>query len=696
MIAGAVILLAPLLYPLATGRLFTRDDLAAVHLPFRYLYQESLRNGEFLLWTPAYHAGFFLHGAGEAGMAHPLHLALYAWLPLGVAFNLEIIASYLFLLGGMYWLWRAAGLSIEAAIVGAMLSAFSGFTIYNVMHVNHIATLAHAPWLLVACHGVITGRRPAASFALAALVTGSQALTGNPQYMWITLVAAVCWCAWLWSSHRRIASILALGLAAVLGMSIGAIQLLPSIEFFTQSARAGWSPEQALSLSLSPVNLIQLWAPFAFQFRVFAPNEGLLPHEFIVYNGALCTMALAWVAMRWRVLPHRRLALALLVFAAIALWLAFGRYGGLYPLVARLPVMSGLRASSRHIVLFQFALAGVTAIAAEDLLSLLRRRQCVETRQLWPLAVPAVLAIVTVVIAATLEGTVWASTHQAQFSTFGRAAAGSAAVILATGLIALSARGRAWAMAALLILGAVDLAVWGYSYAYRWGPLRTVAQLAEAAQIPHEARPGDVIPPVPGGKDYLAILRGLWLTFGYTGLYPQSKLAVGNKTTELLAGIRWRGDGDRWERVTEALPRARLLAKGRVISNLAIDMASIDVSTESLTTQELNLRGTPGLAKVLVDRPNRFEIETSSNGRQLLVLTSRYHPAWRAVVDGAHQTPIAVYGDFLGLVVEAGTHHVSLEFSPTSVKVGAQITALGLLITFAAAICISRMGLLRS
>ena len=516
--------------------MLTLDDLAALHLPFRYLYQASLQNGEFLLWTPAYHAGFFLHGAGEAAMAHPLHLALYAWLPLGVAFNLEIIASYLFLLVGMYWLWRTVGLSKEAAIVGAMLSAFSGFTVYNVMHVNHIATLAHSPWLLLACYGVITGTRPAASFALAALVTGSQVMSGNPQYMWITLVAAACWCAWHWSSHRRISSIAALGLAAVLGISIGAIQLLPSIEFFNHSVRAAWSREQALSFSLAPVNLVQLWAPFAFQFRVYAPYEDRHPHEFIVYNGALCTMALAWIAIRWHALTHRRLAVALLVFAGLALWLAFGRYGGLYPVIAGLPVMSGLRASSRHIVLFQFALAGIAAIAAEDLLGLLRRRERVETRQLWPLAVPVGLAIVTVAIAVTLEGSELAVSRRAWLSTFGRAAAGSTPVVLAAVLLAFSARGRGWAMAALLILGAADLSAWGYWYVYRWGPLRSVTQLAESAQVPRDARPGDVIPSITGGKDHLAILRGLRLISGYTGLYQQSQLDIGNKTTAVARG----------------------------------------------------------------------------------------------------------------------------------------------------------------
>jgi len=76
--------------------------------------------------------------------------------------------------------------------------------------------------------------------------------------------------------------------------------------------------------------------------------EDQQPHEFIVYNGALCTMALAWIAIRWRALTQRRLAVALLVFAGIALWLAFGRYGGLYPLIAHLPEKLNLEAQSRH------------------------------------------------------------------------------------------------------------------------------------------------------------------------------------------------------------------------------------------------------------------------------------------------------------------------------------------------------------
>ena len=73
----SVALFIPLLFPLLTGRVFTRDDLVALHLPFRYLYREALLSGSSFLWTSAYHSGFYLHGEGEAGMAHPLHLLLY-------------------------------------------------------------------------------------------------------------------------------------------------------------------------------------------------------------------------------------------------------------------------------------------------------------------------------------------------------------------------------------------------------------------------------------------------------------------------------------------------------------------------------------------------------------------------------------------------------------------------------------------
>jgi hypothetical protein len=238
---SAIGVLAPMLYPLLTNRVFTKDDLAALHLPYRFLYQASLSRGEFLQWTPAYHAGFFLHGAGETAMTHPLHVALYALLPLGVAFNLEIIASYLFLFFGTFALLSRLGVARDGALFGAMTFGFCSFGLYNLMHVNHIATIAHAPWLMMAVHWLITAenrsRRLQAAGATA-LIFASQLMSGNPQYVWMTMVVLGYMLMCLWrAGHRRVMLFPVAG-ALALGVLTSSIQLLPTVAFFRKSTRA--------------------------------------------------------------------------------------------------------------------------------------------------------------------------------------------------------------------------------------------------------------------------------------------------------------------------------------------------------------------------------------------------------------------------------------------------------------------------
>src|SRR5438128_1827905 len=140
----------PLVIPLCTGRVFTADDLSGFYLPIRYLYREALHNGDSFLWTPAFYSGLYLHGEGQAGMAHPLHLLLYGLLPLGPAFNLEIVSSYLAALAGAWRLLRHWRFPTEAPGFGAIAFAFSGFNLLRIVHPNATAIVAHVPWLLLA------------------------------------------------------------------------------------------------------------------------------------------------------------------------------------------------------------------------------------------------------------------------------------------------------------------------------------------------------------------------------------------------------------------------------------------------------------------------------------------------------------------------------------------------------------------
>lgn len=685
---GAVLLLLPLLLPLATGRVFTRDDFAALHLPFRYLYQEALHTGQWLLWTPAYHSGFFLFGAGEAGMAHPLHVALYRVLPLGPAFNLEIILNYVALFAGTALLWRRLGLSGPAALVGGWVLAFGGFTIFNAMHVNHIGTLAHLPWILLATDILVwssSARGRAVAFAGLAAAVGLQLLAGNPQYVWLTGVAVLALLVW---AVLRGAPLPAIGrtLAAfACGGMLGAIQLAPTLEFLRDSTRAAWTGEAAMAYSLSPWNLLQLWTPFAFEFRVVAPPaEEFQVHEFVVYNGTLASAAVFLAIGACRTLPHQPLLRALLIFGAINMVLALGHHGLVYPFLADLPGVGSLRAPARHLVLVHLAMSGLAAILVDHLRGRRHHPAC-PWHSLWPLWLLLGLSLTTTVAAAQLAGSDWAVARQLRFSPLVRSLPWTVMVAAVIGVVMLAARGRQWALPALFLMAAVDLGLWGYSYQYRWGPIRTIEALKADATAPPDGVPGDVIPTFVGGRDAYAILEGFRLTMGYTGLYARQVLDPRSAVTERLAGLTWTGDGERWQRVDDALPRVRLIASSVVTTDPRSLVGQIDPRVVALVAEPIDLEGPPGRAELLSEVPGQFRVRTDTGGRQLLVLTERFHRGWRATIDGEPGHTVAVYGDFLAVLVPAGRHLVELTFLPDSVRLGRWISAVGLVLVLAIA-----------
>ncbi|MGH9034858.1 MAG: hypothetical protein ACRD0O_03775, partial [Acidimicrobiia bacterium] len=220
---------ASLAIPLLTGRIFVFNDLTWFHLPMRHVYQQALRAGDSLLWTPSILSGFHLHGEGQVGLLHPLHLALYRLFPLSAAFNLELLASYAGAFAGTYWLLRRLRVEGGASLLGAMLFAFGGFNLLHHHHLNTVAVVAHVPWLLGCVDVLLTDgsrRRCAAAFAGVALIFTSEHLLGFPPGVWWNLIA-VGGFVWFRAAHTSGRRILAAGLALAIGGLMGGIQLLP-------------------------------------------------------------------------------------------------------------------------------------------------------------------------------------------------------------------------------------------------------------------------------------------------------------------------------------------------------------------------------------------------------------------------------------------------------------------------------------
>ncbi len=384
---AAVILLSVLAMPFFAGGLYTADDLGSFHLPARAFYAEQLARGESFDWMPDVYSGFYLTGEGQVGTYHPLHRFLYRFLPFQAALGWEYLCSYPLMLGGMYLLLRRRLRRQDAAMVGSLAFTFSSFNLLHFVHPNAVAAVAHIPWLLAMIDIVMVDAKRwkvALAQAFLALLTGSQILLGCPQFVWFSLLAESGFTILLVLTRRYSArdgcetmptcrvcigcrrnSSPRVVIAKAIGLLVGAVQWLPTLDALTQSTASGGNvPDGArptMGTWCPPINLVQLVAPYLPVDRVFGGNA----HELGLYVGAVPLMLVLWVlAHRSDLGSMKRLAQATAALAAAALLLALGgalatpgqgQFVNLHP-------WSWFQFSCRYTVLFQFAVAVLAAI----------------------------------------------------------------------------------------------------------------------------------------------------------------------------------------------------------------------------------------------------------------------------------------------------------------------------------------------
>ena len=653
---AATLLLVPLLLPLATGRVFVAGDLACFHLPLRALYAEALSAGDSVLWSSALFSGFYVHGEGQVGIFHPWHVLLYRLLPLQAAFNVEVIGSYLAALIGMRLFLRRVGLEAVPALVGALIFAFSGFNLLHLNHMNAVAIVAHLPWLLLAVEEALTGgtgRARALGGAAIALLVGSEILLGYPQYVWMSALVAATYTMARVAALRTARGLGRVTAFALLGLAVGAVQLLPTAEASADSIRGAPTLSFLLSFSMHPLNLVQIWSPYAFPDRVYAAGEELFVHELGIYNGAFCAVAPFWLLARWRSLNHRPVVIVAGGLCLIGLVLALGRYGFIYQLLA--PYLPPFRTSARHIMLVHFGMAILAAVAFDDLMACARRRDRLPSSAAALLVAPIVLSLVAGLVAVPFAD----DGPRAQLQpVWFRLIAGAGLVAAATRIVLLTARGARPAFLILPVFVAVDLGLWGYGYMWATPP-RTIAELAASVDLPDSAPAGTRIwsASLFGNCD-VALLRGASILPGYSGIPPARVIPPSDEAALRLSGVSRVRTADAWTPV-DPMPRVRLVADARVSADIAEDVKVIELSETALVSEQLPpMEGPVGSVAVVEDRPGRMVIALDAPRRNLLVTTEAYHTGWRAADGGRAMRVVRAYGDYLAVLIDPGTRQV--------------------------------------
>ena len=714
-LAAALLLLAALAGPCLVGRVYTRDDLGAFHLPLRAFYAEQLARGEPSDWMPQLFAGFFLTGEGQVGAYHPLHLVLYRFLPLQAAWAAELLASYPFMLAGTYFFLRRLLGRADAAMFGSLAFTFSGFNLLHFVHPNAIAVVAHIPWLLWTIDVVLNDsdrHRVAAAQAGIAVFTGSQLLLGYPQYVWFSLLAEAAYALFVISGGsslrvglvprptlrrsagctlRTTAALGRLAIAKSAGVMLGGVQLLPTVDALAHSVRRSADIAFLNSGSLHPLNLVQLIAPYLFTHRVVGQNT----HELGLYVGAVPLMLIAWLVVRRHDLGRFwRPAWWATGFGLVALLLAFGQYGPIYRLQRLLPFVGSFRFPCRYTVLASLCAAVVSAIGLAMLAGQQEQQERTPWRRLGPVWVVVFASAVAATVGFLLPGRAFVGTVPAVLA--GPLWIGSAAALLL-----LAARGARWAPAGLVLLAAADLGCYGMSYA-TYPQAERFEAYVDRARTPSAVPGGRVLADLPQ-VDGSGLRTGNQMTLagwrradGYAGLEPARKLDYRQLPALRAAGVRWVKRSEttdaiagllehdaRWLEVPEPLERVRLVTQAQASEDPARDIGRIPLESVALVEEPLALpRGLPGGATLVGERPGKLHVRVDCFTAQLLTVAESYHPGWRARVDGRAQPVLRANGDFLGCVVHPGEHEVVLEFRPRCVRNGFIVSCLGLTLTF--------------
>jgi hypothetical protein len=681
----ATFLLTWMIWPVLCGKIYMADDLGEFHLPLRGFYANQLQRGELFDWCPDLYCGFYLTGEGQVGGYHPLHLLLYRILPLPFAFGIECWISYPLMLIGMFLFLRRSGMAREAALFGAIAFTFGSFNLLHFVHPNAIAVVAHLPWALWLLAGSLQSHdleRQRFLFAGFALLTGSQLLLGYPQYVFLSMLVEIAYACWILrgaeAQRDRIRAASFAVAAVTIGLLIGAVQLLPTLDSLVLSVRSQPVEGFATQGSLNPLNVLQLVSPYLFEQRVVGQNM----HELALYCGAIPLVLAAFCLFRRAETPAiGRIKAAASITAVLALLWAFGVFGPFAWFQQHLPLVNSFRFPCRAIFIFQFAVAVLAAIGFVELTrsaAIACPTKMREFKMLWALPLASLLSVAAGLLS-------WKD----HLATPALVLAGPVLLAIAVLLVRQAANGRRIALALIVVLCGVDLAAYGF----------TTNELRQSATLNEFVAQSSTPPGEPTSRVFLdraasdesrtnetrsgdrILLKGWRRVDGYAGLEPRGRLDHSQPKALQIAGAGWRLNetNHQWVQLNNACPRAWFVSNAIVSANPAKDILELDPSSAALVDEPINLsKSQPGSVTLKIDLPGRFVLQTNAPADQLLIINESFHPGWKAEIDSNSSRPLRVNGDFIGLVVPAGTHEVALNFQPESLLYGRLASCFGL------------------
>jgi hypothetical protein len=682
--------------------------------PYLAFKRHELAAGRVPLWNPHQAAGMPFAANPEATLFFPPDLALYLLPP---AYAWDVLLLLRLLAAGLFTalFLRTIGCGEVAAIGGGIAYMLGGpaVTWLNNVTMNPDCLL---PLLLYAVELVLRGARPWA-VPLAAAVIGLSVLGGHPEHtFFVQLTAGLYLAHRIWHGAGTPGATVRAGAAALLGLGVAGILLVPFVELWVRGAWTYHVHAVGLDSDETPARAITILLPYLFQ-----PELVTYGYQHAGWLGGYLgvgTVALGVLGMS-RDTPRR---LGPLFGAILLVGLAKCYAVPGINLLGALPVLRHLRFSLHLTAVVGFAAAVLAGLGLDRI-----ARGRVALRQ----AVVAALGLLTIMV-------VFVGINLAELDTSravpalvpGLAALVAVPVVL--GLVDRGVLGRVAAGVALVaVVTAELLADKPDAHPARYEPFREPPYVRWLRARPGRPRVFGMGPLFPDTAsafqlDDLAVYEGIFLERftrfvrtlvdprRFTGASMVGELRgalpdYGNPFLDLL-GVRYLiaaagtvtdvppGMALVYDADVAILERPAPLARAFTVDHwvvvgsqeeaLAALREGFDFRSGVLlegAEASLAASGAPGAparpARILEYTPNRVVVEAAVDAPAVLVLADAFYPGWVASVDGRPQPVHPADALFRAVPLPgAGTHRVEFTFAPRSVDVGAAISLVSLVL----------------
>jgi hypothetical protein len=672
-IAGFV--LAVLYRLVLLGEALYWGDIYLYFYPLEQHVGTSIRAGELPLWNPYVLCGQPLVGNPQSWVFYPSTLLL-TFLPVWLYFTVNTLLHLVIAGVGTYLFTRRLTADRLGAILAGITYAASGFLIARLQFPTMVQSAAYLPWLLIMVDRIIDRPRIWHA-ALLALMVMLELLAAHTQLAYMSFGCATLYAlARLYQIRRhkgraRRAFGEMVG-ALVVGILGASVQLLPALQLFGLSTRERLTFTQANRFLFLPEHLVNFIFPRYYGDPALGDywGEGNL-WEPCVYLGILPLVLAGYAVYR----SARRPAVRFFALAGlIALWLAMGRFGGIFWLAYyAVPGLASFHDPARFTFITTFAFAVLAAIGLRAL-----RERGVQDR--YRAAIVALAALNLWAFSAHLDPTL----DPASFAYRSRVLAYTPS----------RGEGR--------VFTALRDTVWKRYLNYSdYGP--------DSARYAHELT--DTLAPnigmrfgVEEGSGYEPVpIRAVTQVDGLVrqALDRQSPelprlLALFNAHTLLLPqSTRFPHPELRHENargvtaltVKEQTPRAWLVRKtvridGAERALAALTSPDFDPFRTAVVSGSNGLGDHTGTTAPRADtvsflRSDAHRIVVDVNARPdaaFLVWSAAWYPGWRVAIDGSPALLEQANHAFCGVVVPAGRHRVEFRYDPVAVRLGLYLT----------------------